>query len=478
MFDSDRTALVTSLRAGLQALVDGLDAAAVSDDELLRHAADVEALGRLLDAGRVIIAGEVAHRSRTDLGSERLTVTRGCRTPGELLERVTLVSGPTARARLRAATPLRARTALTGEPLPPAFPLVASALTSGALGVDAASAIVTALASIRDRGAVSDTDAFAAAEQALVDAATGDGDALPAGADEVAIMAQTWALFLDPDGALPEEERAMKARGLTLGREREGVVGVQGALLPDVAAQLQRLLDAFLNPKVAGAPGPRFAAETETAEGEEDPPVDPRTSAQRRHDAFAGALSVAAGMDGMPHPGGSAPTLVVTVAADQLDQASGVAFVPPSGAGDTGAVPASVARHAGCAGQIQRIVFDRAGRIIDLGTPQRLYTAHQRRAIAARDGECIIPGCHVPAAWCEVHHVHEAARGGPTHTDNGVLLCWFHHRTLETSGWEIRMVRGAPWVRPPKWLDRNRRWRPATGSIHRQHAALVHAAPP
>ncbi|QEW04192.1 HNH endonuclease signature motif containing protein [Microbacterium lushaniae] len=478
MFDSDRTALVTSLRAGLQALVDGLDAAAASDDELLRHAADVEALGRLLDAGRVILAGEVAHRSRTDLGSERLTVTRGCRTPGELLERVTLVSGSTARARLRAAAPLRARTALTGEPLPPAFPLVARALASGALGVDAASAIVTALASIRDRGAVSDTDAFAAAEQALVDAATGDGDALPAGADEVAIMAQTWALFLDPDGALPEEERAMKARGLTLGREREGVVGVQGALLPDVAAQLQRLLDAFLNPKVAGAPGPRFAAETETEEGEEDPPVDPRTSAQRRHDAFAGVLAVAAGMDGMPHLGGSAPTLVVTVAADQLDHASGVAFVPPRTAGDTGAVPASVARHAGCAGQIQRIVFDRAGRIIDLGTPQRLYTAHQRRAIATRDGECIIPGCHVPATWCEVHHVHEAARGGPTHTDNGVLLCWSHHRTLETSGWEIRMVRGAPWVRPPRWLDHNRRWRPATGSIHRQHATLVHAAPP
>ncbi|TFV85238.1 HNH endonuclease [Microbacterium sp. dk485] len=478
MFDSDRTALTTSLRAGLQAMVDGLDAAAASDDELLRHVADVEALGRLLDAARVTLAGEVAHRSRTDLGSERLTVTRGCRTPGELLERVTLVSGSTARARIRAATPLRARVALTGETLPPAFPVVAGAVASGALGVDAASAIVTALASIRERGAACEADAFAAAEQALVDAATGEGDALPAGADEVAIMANTWALFLDPDGALPDGERAMKARGLTLGRERAGVVGVQGALLPDVAAQLQRLLDAFLNPKAPGAPGPRFADEAETDESGEDVPADPRTTTQRRHDAFAGVLSVAAGMDGIPSLGGSAPTLVVTVRADQLDQASGVAFVPPTGAGDTGAVPASVARHAGCAGQIQRIVFDPAGRIVDLGTPQRLYTAHQRRAIATRDGECIIPGCHVPAAWCEVHHVQEAARGGPTHTDNGVLLCWFHHRTIETSGWEIRMVRGSPWLRGPGWLDSARRWRPATGSVHRRHDALLQAAPP
>jgi hypothetical protein len=388
-----------------------------------------------------------------------------------LLERVTRVSAATARTRMRAAAPLRARTAFTGGDLPAAFPLVADAMTRGTIGMDAASAIVSVLAPIRERSAATDADALAAAEQALVDAATGAGDTLPAGADEVAIMAKTWALYLDPDGALPDEERALKARGVTLGRERGGILPLSGNLLPDVAAQLQRLLDAYSNPKVT-APGPRFEPESDDR-APDDVAIDPRTPAQRRHDALAGVLAIAAGMDGVPHLGGAAPTLVVTVAADQLEDSSGIAFVPTRDTDDTGAVPASVARHIGCGGAIQRVVFTARGRIVELSAPQRIFTGHQRRAIATRDGTCIILGCHVPAAWCEIHHVEPASRGGPTHTDNGVLLCWFHHRTLESSGWEIRMIHGVPWVRGPYWLDPSRRWRPTGGSATRQLATLV-----
>ncbi|MFJ2550272.1 HNH endonuclease [Microbacterium sp. NPDC087591] len=70
-----------------------------------------------------------------------------------------------------------------------------------------------------------------------------------------------------------------------------------------------------------------------------------------------------------------------------------------------------------------------------------------------------MPGCHVPGSWCEIHHVQEHSRGGPTHTDNGVTLCWHHHRTLDSSGWEIRMDNGLPIVRGPAWWDPARRWR-------------------
>ena len=51
-----------------------------------------------------------------------------------------------------------------------------------------------------------------------------------------------------------------------------------------------------------------------------------------------------------------------------------------------------------------------------------------------------------------------------THTDNGVLLCWYHHRTIDTSGWRIRMVAGMPEVQAPHWLDPEGTWRPARGS--------------
>jgi len=62
------------------------------------------------------------------------------------------------------------------------------------------------------------------------------------------------------------------------------------------------------------------------------------------------------------------------------------------------------------------------------------------------------------------HHVIEYARGGPTHTDNGVLLCWYHHRFLERIGWRIRMNNGVPEVQAPAWYDSSLRWRQATTS--------------
>ncbi|GAA1960181.1 hypothetical protein GCM10009776_23440 [Microbacterium deminutum] len=102
-----------------------------------------------------------------------------------------------------------------------------------------------------------------------------------------------------------------------------------------------------------------------------------------------------------------------------------------------------------------------------------MFNRHQRRAIALRDGGCIIPGCAVPAAWCEIHHVVESAHGGPTHTDNGVMLCWFHHRFLEWHQWKIRMNRGVPEVQAPPWNDSSGRWRPVTKSAIRLTELLV-----
>jgi hypothetical protein len=104
---------------------------------------------------------------------------------------------------------------------------------------------------------------------------------------------------------------------------------------------------------------------------------------------------------------------------------------------------------------------NRDGRIIELGNLQRIFTSHQRRAIALRDGGCVIPGCTVPATWCEIHHVVEHAQGGHTHTDNGATLCWYHHRSLGTSGWAIRMRDGTPETQAPKWIDQSQRWRKA-----------------
>ncbi|TFC84785.1 hypothetical protein E3T28_13645 [Cryobacterium sinapicolor] len=125
---------VAELRALAAGLGESLRYSAVRrfDDGLLRVATAVEVLGRQVDALRVATAAEVADRSRPELGTGRLSAKRGGRTPGELLERVTLVSGPTANRRMRLGRQLRTGRSLAGEPLPPTFPATAIALATGA----------------------------------------------------------------------------------------------------------------------------------------------------------------------------------------------------------------------------------------------------------------------------------------------------------------------------------------------------------
>ena len=287
----------------------------------------------------------------------------------------------------------------------------------------------------------------------------------PATADELSALAQVWAAYLDPDGAEPTEARAMRKRGLTFGRrDGDGLVPVRGGLLPEVAAQLQLGFDSVLNPRVDGAPvpGPCFAeaGAGSPADGPVDGAADARTPAQRRHDALAVLLTAAAASGELPMLGGAAPTLVVSVREGDLESGRGYAHLP----GDDEPISIAAARHIACAGAVQRAVRGENGRIVSLVTLDRVFNHHQRRAITLRDGGCLIPGCHVPPQWCEIHHVQEHSRGGPTHTDNGVLLCWFHHRTIDAGGWQVSMVDGVPHVKGPYWWDAEVKWRPATKS--------------
>jgi 5-methylcytosine-specific restriction protein A len=471
----------------------------LSDAELVALLGDLEVVGRRVDAARVRVAGELAHRSRRELGTARLSARLGCRTPSEALQRVTGVAGVTAGRRIKLALATRADHGLTGEPLPARFEEVGRALRAGELGIDAAQHIVGTLEpTLR----VADPAHVATAERELVAAAVerwgeradaraddaagpdddehgddadgtdGSGDAHgtddddEAGtdaradgarygrgapvldADGVRLQARLWAQFLDPDGAAPDE-RDEERRFLTLHTPRRGLVPMNGLLLPEVAAALRRYADACTNPRTPAVADP-------TQESDTDQP-DPRSRAQVMHDVLAAIVGVAARVVDAPSVAGNAPTLVVVARAEDLASGEGVAL-----ADDGTPVSIAAARHVGCAGAVQRITTDTSGRVVGLWSAERCFTGGQRRAIAARDGGCVVPGCHVPPAWCEVHHVIEHAQDpNGTHTDNGVLLCWHHHRTLDTSGWRIRMLDGLPWISPPTWLDARRTWHPA-----------------
>ena len=434
-----------------------------SDDDLIERAVQVERAGRLLDAERVAVAAEVEDRSRKSLEvAERLSSKRGCRSGTELLERLTGVSAKTVVKRVRLGDQVRTQYALDGMAFPAKFPAVAAGLASGMLGRDSAEVIIAALAPLRGR---IDVTQVQLAEEALVCAATGqpagpgEEPTVPVAADETLLQAQVWRAFIDPDGLEPDEKRAMLNRGFRLGAERDGLIPVSGALMPETAAKFQRLMDAYMSPRTAQV---RMLTEEERDEDLDQRALehDDRTKDQQRHDLFAMITDAAGRSAEAPTIGGASPTVIVSVRQEDLDAGTGAGHI------DGQVVPVSMVtvEQMACTGGVQPVTITVRGKIIELGVTDRCFTAQQRRAITLRDGGCIIPGCQSPAAWAEIHHVIPAALGGPTEVSNGVTLCWFHHRTLHRSDWQIRMVDGVPQVRAPIWLDNRRRWHIATKS--------------
>lgn len=88
------------------------------------------------------------------------------------------------------------------------------------------------------------------------------------------------------------------------------------------------------------------------------------------------------------------------------------------------------ARRIACDAQVARLVLSPDGVPQDLGRTVRVFTAHQSRALAARDDGCRFPGCDRPACYADAHHLVHWADGGPTVLTNGYLLCRFHHRLV------------------------------------------------
>lgn len=452
---------VASAAAMLREVADRV--AMVTDDDLVALARGAEALGRHVDALRTRIAGEVDARSDRDAAGrtddDRLSTRYGCRNGVELLERTTRASVKTLRQRVRLDRHTRTTTTLTGHVRPARFPDVSDAFRSGALSMDAACYLTDEFTRLEHRGHASPEEMTIAEEEIVRSVTTGaDGvpadDAadvltdgvLPETFDEFRVVVDTWSTFLARDGVEPDAEYAERFRGLNLGRVRDGVVPISGNLVPEAAAGLQLLFDAHNGSTTRFRTSPEDSP-TGAAWSDDEQIHDPRTAPQKRHDVLVSIIQTAAAATDTPSLGGAAPTLQVSTTAGNLD--GGVATIDRTQT----AVPASLAHRIACTGAVQKVVFDQYGRILRLGAPDRLFNAHQRRAIGARDGGCIIPGCSIPAAWCEVHHVTEYAHGGPTHTDNGVLLCWAHHHGLEKSGWQIQMRGGTPYVKAPGWID-------------------------
>jgi len=398
--------------------------AGLSDEALLEVAGILAQQATLVASQRALVAGELSRRSRPELGHQGLAQSRGMRTPAEL---VRAAPGSTLReARLSVAV---GELALSADPATSERPWLApvgAAVAEGAIAPEKAEAIRRGLG--EPSGSVGGAVLSGAVDTLLAEAPEWD-------ADRLLERARLLRDELDEAG-VAERERARRAeRSFRLARHADGLTRATWVMDPETAAVVTDIVDRATSPKLGG---PRFV-DPERVEEAARIAADPRTPAQLASDTLVELLRAGEAADPTLVPGAPSPVRIV-VAERDVARGAGRAEIEGQSA------PVSVAtaeRHA-CAGGVLPITVDGAGRVLDVGRAQRLFTSRQRVALAVRDGGCRFPGCERPPSWTEAHHVVPWSQRGATDLANAVLLCRHHHLLVHDAGWAIRPDAGAP----------------------------------
>ncbi|MFC8409726.1 DUF222 domain-containing protein [Arthrobacter sp. NPDC057259] len=486
--------IAASLREVCAAAVD--DAGVLGFAEAAAFAGDVEELARAVEFLQVVAAGAVDRtRARAAIsaastrGGAGLTgedeaggtgaalkstvagpVGDGYRRTTDFLRDRLRISTAEAHRRLCLAGDLLPRVGLTGQPIPAVHEELAAAFAEGEVPSRSATIITQALDRVR---VMADSATVARMEEALtMVAAVHDPDFLTR-------VARRWIDGLDQDGTEPTEELLRQLQGAFIRRPRHGLQHLEIFATTDQFEQLLTVMNTATNPRtgtsqVAGTPagaGDPFAAEP----GVPDERLDLRTRPQRLLDGVVAGSKISLASGGLPATGGLRPQVLVTIdyrdlltrlttgagaadggTASHVRNEPGTGPLGLAGTGTlafTGPVTAATIRKIACDADIIPVLLGSEGRVLDIGRTSRIFPPHIRKAITARDKGCTFPGCTIPAPWCEAHHIDYWSRGGPTSTDNGVLLCSHHHHLIHKEQWTIQSRAGTPWYIPPPHLD-------------------------
>ena len=507
---SIRTAVqdaVERVNEDLRELLDHLaESPALTANQIAETVGAIETAGRLMDAARVRAAAPLA----TEPGMpEQLGFT----SPVTAVAGLCGIKETSARARVRVATGISSDITIAGVPIPATHPRVGAALDAGELGLDAASLIVTELGSVGGRV---ERDILDAAEAIMISRATGvpvddSGEQFVSAVsvDFLATEVHQITATIDPDGTRPREVRAKRGRSFWIGQQdADGLIPFGGRGLPEVLLLLAGVIEAHRR-------SPRFTIVSDTGDADggsalsdagsdaADPDDidsaarrDDRTPDQRRHDILAEIIMLAAASADAPQLDGAPATVIVTVAAEDLDDPSATAGDlddtsstgghddyddlgfslkdPGDPIGTMADSPHPISRRT-----VERLIdahgyrtatITLTGRVTSISSKQRCFTPAQRLAIAARDGaRCATPGCTTPHYMLQVHHVTPYRDGGPTHVDNGILLCFWHHQQVDTGPWQYKMINGIPHVLGPGLFEWTARRPPA----HATHYSRV-----
>jgi Domain of unknown function (DUF222) len=329
--------------------------------------------------------------------------------------------------RFKLAARIRPRRSLTGPPVQPELPELAAAVEAGAVGEDHIRAVCQAVDVLP--ACVSPTD-VAEAERTLVQHAT----KLDAGV--VTKLGQRIADYLNPDGLFTDDDRARR-RGLRLGAQGpDGMSRLFGWLDPEARAYFEAI-------EAAVRPGRH-----QTDSADEDPEArDPRTPAQRCHDAFKLGMETAIASGQLGTHRGHPVTVIATTTLAELNQAahavadSSVPTPAPARTGGGSRLPmADLIRMAAKAIHYLAVFDDHTARPLYLGRQKRIATADQRLICYARDRGCTRPNCLEPGYRCEVHHSPDWAHGGQTDADKLFFACGRDHGTASRGEWHTEVA--------------------------------------
>jgi hypothetical protein len=220
----------------------------------------------------------------------------------------------------------------------------------------------------------------------------------------------------DPKGYAAEEVNLVENRSLRISTTDDGTV----------------FLDCILDP--AGGAAVRTALEPLAKRTGKD---DNRTYDRRMADALVD-LSMHALDNGLVPQNASQRThLQVTTSLETL---LGLEGAPAAEMEFSLPISSKTVERLACDCSVTRILLGSDSMVIDVGRAKRVISGPQRKALNARDGGCVWPGCDRPASWTSGHHLFHWIRGGGGDLRNLALLCYRHHWMVHEGGWQI--VRG------------------------------------
>ncbi|MEO6505405.1 MAG: DUF222 domain-containing protein [Terrimesophilobacter sp.] len=404
---------------------------------------------RHVDALKTQAAGELARRSRRELGHAGLAAREGFRSPEAMLQSITGATGREAAQLValgRIAGDADAAQQLLddgvadigGEPvvLPWETPITA-ALASGVLSAEQADALRRGLGTPDERITA---DQLRDAATELVTGQAG------LSADRLYREAHIARDLIDEAGIPAREAELYELRSLRLRKLGNGMVHATWDLDPEGGSWLTTIIDPLTSPRRGG---PRMVdpAEIERARKITD---DPRSNEQIASDGLLQLLHAGVNADPTKMFGKILPQVKIVVTQSDLESGTGFGVIQ----GNPAPVSVTTAKRMACMGGTQTIFTTPTGGPLDLGRTRRLFDDRQHEALAIRDGGCVWPDCENAPVMTEAHHIDEYKKDhGKTDIADGVCLCRFHHLTLHNNGWRIIREGSNYWLIPPPRLD-------------------------